>query len=437
MYSIWSREADMPQFPPLEGDTGTDVLVIGGGLAGVLCAYYLRQAGVDCLLLEAETIGGGVTLGTTAKITAQHGLMAGPLIRALGQDRARLFVRANLDAVEEYRRLCAGLGCDLETADSYVYSRDDRELIQREVDDLHRLGCPASFQRDLELPFPVAGAAKVPDQLQFHPLKFLAALARELNIREHTSVRAVGDLIQGERAVSTSRGTVRAKRVIVATHFPFLDRFGGYFLKLYQDRSYVIALEYAPQLAGMYRDADERGLSLRSAGPYLLLGGNGGRRTGRPSQGWRPLRETAHRYWPDAKTAAFWATQDCMTLDGVPYVGLYGKNTEGLYVAAGFQKWGMTSAMAAAQILTAMLTGREHPAQAVCSPQRTMPLPALAANGMEAAADLAFPTLRRCPHLGCALRWNKAERTWDCPCHGSRFTRDGRLLDGPAQEGLD
>lgn len=437
MDSIWSRGADMPQFPPLEGDMKTDVLVIGGGLAGVLCAFCLNQAGLDCLLLEAERIGGGVTLGTTAKITAQHGLMAGPLIRAVGQDRARLFVRANLDAVEEYRRLCAGLDCDLQTADSYVYSRDDRELIQREIEDLHRLGCPASFRRDVELPFPVAGAARVPDQLQFHPLKFLASIARGLNIRERTPVRNVGDPIQGERAVFTPRGIVRARRVVVATHFPFLDRFGGYFMKLYQDRSYVIALEDAPRPVGMYRDADEKGLSFRSAGPYLLLGGNGGHRTGKPSQGWRPLRETAHRYWPGAKVAAFWATQDCMTLDGAPYVGLYGKNTEGLYVVTGFQKWGMTGSMVAAQILTELLMGREHPAQAVCSPQRKMALPALAANGMEAAADFAFPTLRRCPHLGCALRWNKDERTWDCPCHGSRFTRDGRLLDGPAQEGLD
>ena len=431
MDSIW-RDAERPEFPALEGEARTDVLVVGGGLAGVLCAWYLTQAGLDCLLLERNTVGSGVTLGTTAKITAQHGLMAGPLIRALGQDRARLYVRANLDAVEEYRRLCAGLDCDFETADSLVYSRDDRELLEREVEDLRRLGCPAVFQkRAEELPFPVAGAVKVPGQARFHPLKFLAGLARELNIREHTAVRDV----RGRR-VLTDRGTVAANRVVIASHFPFLDRFGGYFMRLYQERSYVLALENAPRLEGMYRDADGGGLSLRTAGKYLLLGG-GGHRTGKPSLGWRPLREAAHRYWPRAEVAAFWATQDCMTLDGAPYVGPYGGRTDGLYVVTGFQKWGMTSAMAAAQVLTAMLTGREHPAQAVFSPQRRLPLPALAANGMEAAADFALPLPRRCPHLGCALRWNRTERTWDCPCHGSRFTRDGQLLDGPADKGLD
>ena len=434
MDSIWTRDVRMSKFPPLEGDARTDVLIVGGGIAGVLCAHCLHQAGVDCLLVEGDRIGSGVTLGTTAKITAQHGLMAGRLIAALGQDRARLYVGANLEAVEEYRRLCAGLECGFQEAESFVYSRDDRELIEREVADLHRLGCPASFQRELELPFPVAGAARVPGQARFHPLKFLKEISRGLNIREGTFVRSV-ERAAGGLMARTDRGTVTADRVVVATHFPFLDRRGGYFLKMYQERSYVLALRGAEPVEGMYRDADEKGLSVRSAGEYLLLGG-GGHRTGKPTGGWRPLREAAHRWWPGAETEDFWATQDCMTLDGVPYVGSYGRRTERLYVITGFRKWGMTSAMAAAQVLTAQLTGREHPAQGLFSPQRHVPIPALAANGMEAAADFAFPTFHRCPHLGCALRWNRAEHTWDCPCHGSRFTRDGRLLDGPAQEGL-
>ncbi len=430
MESIWSTDVTMPRFPPLDGDARTDVLVIGGGLAGVLCAYELRQAGVDCLLVEGNTVGSGVTLGTTAKITAQHGLMGRSLVQALGSDRARLYVQANLEAVGEYRRLCAGLDCDFREAVSYVYSRDDRDLIEEELEYLDRLGCPAVFEKELELPFPVAGAAAVPHQAAFHPLKFLAGLARGLNIREHTFVRALG-----ERRAFTERGTVTAERIVIATHFPFLDRHGGYFTKLYQERSYVLALSGAPRMEGLYRDADDKGLSFRSAGERLLLGG-GGHRTGKPGLGWRPLRETAARYWPNAAVEDFWATQDCMTLDGVPYVGPYGKRTNGLYVITGFQKWGMTSAMVAAQVLTAQLTGREHIVQPVLSPQRAMALPALAANGMEAAMDFAMPLPRRCPHLGCALRWNKAEHTWDCPCHGSRFTEDGGLLDGPANEPL-
>ena len=431
MDSIWSRDAVLPRFPALEGDMHTDVLIIGGGIAGVLCAYYLQQAGVDCLLVEGHTIGSGVTLGTTAKITAQHGLEGAELLRALGQDRARLYLQANLQAVDEYRRLCADLDCGFEDADSYVYSRDDRERLDRELAALDRLKVPAVFERELELPFSVAGAVKLPRQAQVHPLNFLAGIARGLNIREHTFVRALHS-----HTALTDRGSVTAEQIVIATHFPFPDRHGGYFLKLYQDRSYVLALRHAPRLTGMYRDADPRGLSFRSAGPYLLLGG-GGHRTGKPTLGWRPLRETAKRYWPQAKVSASWATQDCMTLDGVPYVGPYSKKTPDWYVVTGFQKWGMTSALVAAQILTAQLTGREHPAQAVFSPQRRMALPALAANGMEAALDFALPLPRRCPHLGCALRWNRTERTWDCPCHGSRFAKDGTLLDGPANRPLD
>ena len=435
MESIWTRDAELPRFPALDGDTGTDVLVVGGGLAGLLCAHYLQGEGLDCLVAEGFRIGCGATLGTTAKVTAQHGPVGIDLLRDLGQDRARLYVKANLEAVEEYRRLCGELDCGFEDADSFLYSRDDRELLDRELAALKRLGCPAEFQKSLELPFSVAGAVKVPRQGKLHPLRFLAALARGLDIREGTWVRDVGELKDGVRAVRTDRGTIRAKRVVIATHFPFLDRWGGYFMKLYQDRSYVLALKNAPLPMGMYRDADEKGLSFRAAGEYLLLGG-GGHRTGKPSLGWRPLRETAHRYWPQAEVAAFWATQDCVTPDGVPYAGQYGKDTGGLYVLTGFNKWGFTNAMVGAKLLAAQLTGREHPAQGVYSPQRKLPLPALAANGMEAAADFALPLPRRCPHLGCALRWNAAEHTWDCPCHGSRFTRDGILLDGPAQKGL-
>lgn len=430
MESVWSKDVTMPRFPPLDGDARTDVLIIGGGLAGVLCAYELRRAGVDCLLVEGSTVGSGITLGTTAKITAQHGLMGRALIQTLGPDRARLYVQANLAAVEDYRRLCAGLDCEFRDADSYVYSRDDRDLIEGELEYLDKLGCPAVFEKELELPFSVAGAVRVPCQAAFHPLKFLAGISRDLNIREHTFVRS----LEKGRAF-TDRGTVTAEQIVVATHFPFLDRHGGYFVKLYQERGYVLALKDAPRLEGLYRDADEKGLSFRSTGDYLLLG-SGSHRTGKPSLGWRPLRETAARYWPEAQVETFWATQDCMSLDSVPYVGPYGKRTNGLYVVTGFRKWGMTSAMVAAQVLTAMLTGREHIVQPVLSPQRAVALPTLAANGMEAAMDFAMPLPRRCPHLGCALRWNRVEHTWDCPCHGSRFAENGALLDGPANEPL-
>ena len=201
----------------------------------------------------------------------------------------------------------------------------------------------------------------------------------------------------------TDRGVIRAKKIIVATHFPILNKHGSYFLKQYQQRSYVLALENAPQLDGIYLDAQEGGLSLRSAGKLLLLGGCG-HRTGKQTGGWSALSGLAHRYYPQAREVCRWATQDCMTLDGVPYIGRYSKRTPDLFVATGFGKWGMTSAMAAAMVLTDLVQGRENPFAPVFSPSRSILRPQLALNGFEAVKNLLTPGSPRCPHLGCKLK---------------------------------
>ena len=250
--------------------------------------------------------------------------------------------------------------------------------------------------------------------------------AGDLRIFEHTKVL---ELAPG-RAVTTG-GTISAEHIIIATHFPLLNKHGGYFLKLYQQRSYVLALENAPDVEGMYLDEGEQGLSFRNAGDLLLLGG-GGHRTGKRGGGWAALEEFAGEHYPGAREAARWAAQDCMTLDGVPYVGQYGKNTPGLWVAPGFNKWGMTTAMAAAGVLTDLILGRDNPCQTLFDPARTVLRPQLAVNGWESALGLLTPTVPRCPHMGCALKYNRQEHSWDCPCHGSRFGEDGTLIDNPA-----
>ena len=307
-----------------------------------------------------------------------------------------------------------------------MYVRDDPRRLERALLALEKLGIPGEFAGRTPLPVPVAGAIRFPRQAQFHPLRFVSALTGGLEIYEHTAVRE----LSGTKAV-TDRGTIRARKIIVATHFPFLNRHGGYFLKLYQHRSYVIALENAPDVGGMYVDASPTGLSFRGYGDLLLIGG-GGHRTGKQGGGWRELRAFAERHYPQATERFHWAAQDCMSLDGVPYVGPYSASTPDLYVATGFNKWGMTSSMAAAMILCDLVRGRESPYGAVFSPSRSILRPQLAVNGLEAAVHLLTPTTRRCPHLGCALKWNPQERTWDCPCHGSRFAEDGKLLDNPA-----
>lgn len=426
MASLWEETWKHPAFPPLDGDTDTDVLIIGGGMAGILCAYRLHQAGVPYLLAEAETIGSGTTKNTTAKLTSQHGLIYERLIRLFGTERAKQYLTANQEALEAYRELCRGIRCGFEEKDAYVYSRNDRKKLERELAALEKLGFHAEYAEQLPLPFPVAGAVKFPHQAQFHPLEFLAAIAKDLHICEHTPVQE----LVGTMAI-TPRGRITAKKIIVTTHFPFLNKHGSYFLKLYQHRSYVIALEHAQNVDGMYVDEAQKGMSFRNYGSQLLVGG-GDHRTGKQGGGWRELREFAKRYYPKAVETAHWAAQDCMSLDGVPYIGPYSASTDHLYVASGFNKWGMTSSMVAARILSDLVQEKEKPYGDVFSPSRTILRPQLVVNGLEAAAGLLTPTARRCPHLGCALKWNPQEHSWDCPCHGSRFTKDGALIDNPA-----
>ncbi len=430
MDSLWADTA-LPAFPPLEHDAEADVLIIGGGLAGILCAYTLTQAGMDCLLIEADTICGGISRNTTAKITSQHGLIYGKLERQFGPDTARLYWKTNEAALRRYRQLARAFPCDFEEKPAYVYSLDQPETLKAELAALERLGIPAAFADHVPLPFPTAGAIRFEEQAQFHPLKLAAGVARDLHIHEHTAARAFE-----KNTVVTDHGRVRAENIIVATHFPLLNKHGGYFLKLYQHRSYVLALEGAMDVRGMYLDAAENGISLRNYGPWLLLGG-GGHRTGKAGGGWEELENFARRYFPDSREKCRWAAQDCMTLDGVPYIGQYGRHTPGLYVATGFNKWGMTSSMTAAMVLSDLVRGKQNPYAAVFSPTRTVLRPQLLANLTEATASLLTVSKPRCPHMGCALKWNPRERTWDCPCHGSRFTETGELLDNPATGGLN
>ena len=430
MDSIWEADVQMPHFPQLEADLHTDVLVIGGGIAGLLCAWHLTRGGINCALIEQNRIMGGVSGRTTAKLTAQHGLIYSKLLERLGTERAGLYWQANRDAVAALGKLAKNTDCDFQVQSNYLYATRNMEKLEAEMAANEQLGIPARWESTLPLPFPVAGALKFSNQAQFHPLKLAAHIANGLQIYENTKALA----FWGNR-VQTPKGTVSAQKIIVATHFPFLNKHGAYFLKLYQQRSYVIALENAPQIEGMYLDCAENGLSVRSAGRYLLLGG-GGHRTGKKGLGWRLPESVAEKFYPNAKTAARWATQDCMSLDGMPYIGSYSKATPNLYVAAGFQKWGMSTAMAAAMILTDLVRGKENPYASLFSPSRSMLHTQLLCNGVETAINLIRPTKPRCPHLGCALQWNAAEHSWDCPCHGSRFDKNGKVLNNPATDDM-
>lgn len=430
MDSIWTKGAELPKFPTLQGDLKTDVLIIGGGIAGILCAYFLQKQGVDYTLAESRTICSGITKNTTAKITSQHGLIYQKLLKSRGKEMASMYLDANEDSIKQYAGLAKKLDCDFVYKTAYVYSLNNRRKLEKEAEALRAIAFEYQFLEHTELPFPVAGAIGFENQAQFHPLKFIAEISKNLNIYEHTFVSE----LKPHTAV-TNHGNLNFEKLIFATHFPMDNKHGMYFLKLYQHRSYVIALKNAANVNGMYVDEADCGMSFRNHKDLLLIGG-GDHRTGKQGGNWKELRAFAKLHYPNAEEAAFWATQDCMSLDGLPYIGQYSKGLPDCYVATGFHKWGITSSMTAARILTDMVLEKENPYAKVFNPSRSMPKAQLLVNGFEATKNLLTISKKRCPHMGCALKWNAAERSWDCPCHGSRFDEGGGVIDGPAEGDL-
>ncbi len=430
MNSIWSASAENGGFPQLNEDIKTDVVIVGGGLAGLLILRELTDRGVDCVLLEAKSIGSGITKNTTAKITFQHGLIYDKLIKSIGRENAYKYLTANRKAIEKFRKMSERFPCDFEEKDAYIYSGTDRRKIEREIKAYESLGITAELADSIHLPVECAGAVKIGSQAQFHPLKFMFSAAQNLRIYENSKVI---EFLPGK--VRCLRGSVTAQNIIVATHFPIINKHGAYSLKLYQHRSYVLGVKNAPDVNGMYLEDGGAGLSFRNYKNYLLIGG-GDHRTGKKGGAYKVLEEFCGSKFPESEISYRFATQDCMSLDGIPYIGKYSDFSENLYVATGFNKWGMTSSAVAAEILSDMVTGKENPYADVFAPDRCVLHPQLIANILHSIAGIITPTVPRCPHLGCALKYNEAEHSWDCPCHGSRFTETGELIDNPATDDL-
>lgn len=451
MESLWSQTVQMPEFEESPEDMRVETLVIGGGIAGILIAYLLQSKGQQVVVLEAKEIASGQTGNTTAKITSQHGLVYHDMLKNAGVERTRDYANANQDAITKYEEIITkeGIACDFVRIPSFLYTVESKgiEKLKQEAEAAKTVGLPAEYvegDKITELPFSVAGAVRFDNQAQFHPLKFIQAIAPKLRIYEHTNVLEVDDYI-----VTTNRGVIVADNIVFATHYPFVNRPGYYFLRQHQSRSYVLALEgkgVPKELSGMYYGIDKGGISLRSAEGKLLFGGSA-HRTGKSAKraplGYCNLRKKAAKYYPNAKESAHWSAQDCMPHDRIPYIGRFSGKREHWYVATGFGKWGMTSAMVSAMIISDLISGRENLYQYTFSPQRLLIRAGLKNFCVDGAVSawglikgLFAKKERTCPHLGCALTWNEEEESWDCACHGSRFTKDGKLIDNPAQRNL-
>lgn len=431
MQSIWSIKSDFSDYSPLQNDIKTSVLIVGGGIAGILCATELNSRGVDCVIAEADRICSKVTKNTTAKITSQHGFIYSKLVKNFGIETAQKYLTAHENAIAQYQKMCKDIDCDFEIKDNIVYCVDNIKKAEKEMSALSSMGYSAEFRQKIPAPIDIAGAVAFKNQAQFNPLKFLSYISKGLTIYENTKVIEIRD----NKAI-TDKGTIKADYFVIATHFPFMNKYGAYFMKLYQERSYVIAVDRNENLEGMYVDEDKKGMSFRNYENMTLIGG-GDHRTGKQGGNYNELRNFIKLYYPENREVCHWATQDCMSLDGIPYIGQYSPQTPNVFVITGFNKWGMASSMAASGIISDKICGRENDCADIFSPVRSILTPQLMLNMGESLIGLITPSKKRCPHLGCSLKWNSAEHTWDCPCHGSRFSENGKLLDNPATDDIE
>lgn len=446
MESIWKTNLEIETRKELQKDIEVQNVVIGAGIAGILIAYFLQKKGQKVIVIEAKAIGSGQTGNTTAKITSQHGLCYEKMMRKMNAEKAREYARANEEAIKSFEQVIKdeNINCQFEKKPAYLYTQSEEnvEVLKKEAAAAAFLGINACYvdgDNITELPFRVKGAVRFENQAQFHPMEFIGHLSKKLEIYENTRVLSVK-----KHMICTDKGMITAENIIFATHYPMVNIPGFYFLRQHQERSYVVALKERKELSGMYYGIDERGLSLRSLGDILLLGG-GGHRTGKcgAGMGYHFLKEKIHSTYPEAEVIAGWSAQDCMPHDGIPFIGNYSAWRPYWYVATGFHKWGMTASMVAAKIISDKICGISVPYEKTFSPQRFF-LRAAFVNLMKDVGEsvlglgkgLFSSKERRCTHMGCRLEWNEEENTWECSCHGSGFNEKGELKDNPAKRNL-
>ena len=496
-YWIESVKSEKEEFPKLEKNEKADVCIIGGGLTGITTAYYLSKTNLRVVVLEKYRICEHTSGNTTAKITSQHDLFYDYLIQSQGKEKAKQYLEANEQAIKNIASIIQEekIDCDFERQDNYVYTlkQDDVIKIKKEVEAVNSLGFPAKFVTDVELPFRTLGAIKFTNQAQFNPSKYVNGLVKVMKQKETVTIfenTKVVDLKNAENSASYNVITedghiVTAKHVVLATHYPIINVPGYYFLKMYQEMSYVIGVETdKPLFQGMYINTERPTVSFRTAkqdGKDLLLIGGMGYKTGERkdiSDSYTNLEAIAKQYYPDCKIVYRWCTEDCISLDKIPYIGEFSNLMPNVYVGTGYKKWGMTTSNVAANIITDKILGKQNPYEEVFTSTRMEPIKNHQEVGnmlKEVATSWTVEKLKIpeeklqdikkgeggliefedkkvgayrdeggkvylvkpvCSHLGCELTWNNLEKTWDCPCHGSRFNYKGKSIYDPSIKDL-
>ncbi len=464
--SFWIDKFNLESYESLNENITTEVCIIGGGITGITSAYYLSNKGLDVTVIEKNFVASKTTGHTTGKVSVQHGLFYKYLLDNYGVKVTEKYLKTNLEALKNVEEIIKdnNISCDFEKRDSYIYTCMPQKYkdIEDEVNICKQLGLKASFEKNIELPINIQGAIKTKDQAQFNPVKYLDGLCKVVvkngaKIYENSQVTEYKK-VDGkyEVLVSTKTGVykVLADKVIVATRYPIYNFPGMFFVKNYQELEYVMCVEVNKDIEnlGMYLSADTPAISYRSVlcdngKRYLFVAGNGSK-TGincDNAQNYKFLEDNLKNIFGEYNIMYKWTAEDCISLDKIPYIGRYSILVKNMYVATGFKKWGMTTSNIAANIITNKILNQSDKYSVIFNSNRLKPI-----KNKEEMKNMIKDTYnslvkekfvkrngkRYCTHLGCELEFNKTTNTWDCPCHGSRFEKNGDLIDGPSQKDL-
>ncbi len=462
--SIWQKDRENRRdFRSLEHNLEVDVCVIGGGITGISTAYYLAQEGKKVVVLEKDKICSKTSGGTTGKITSQHHLFYRYLIDSQNKEFAKKYLKANEEAIQNIENIIKTekIDCDFERKSAFVFTKDLGKLqgIKDEVEAAKSLGMKAKFTNEIEVLGKVEGGVEFPNQAQFNPVKYVTGLAECVlkkggEVFENTKVvqcEKVDDFFAIMAEVNGNLRKVVAKYVVVTTRYPIFNVPGFHFLKMYQELEYGIAIKTEIGLNGMYVSSEVPTISFRdyeeNGQKYILIVGNG-HKTGEKTEnnGFERLENFAKTYFPESEIMYRWNAEDCIGLDKIPYIGEYSQIRDNMYVATGFKKWGMTSSNVAANLITDKILGRKNSYEEILDSTRIQPIKnheEMKNMLKEVGESVIMPRLKGekgkkyCAHLGCELTWNEVTKTWDCPCHGSRYEQDGKLIEGPSVKNLE
>ncbi|WP_404451846.1 FAD-dependent oxidoreductase [Virgibacillus necropolis] len=491
--SYWRDSTVLPEFPQLDKDIQVDVVIVGGGITGITSAYLLANEGLKVAVLEADRLLNGTTGHTTAKITAQHDLIYDELITNMGKSKAKLYYEANTEAINFIKKTVEQqqIDCDLSTQDAYMYATTEEYegKIQKEAKAYEKLGIDGGLVDKIPLDITIKNALIMRNQAQFHPLKYLSHLVQNISEKDgliFENTTAVNVEAKKQPVVLTRDGNrVTADHVLACSHFPFYEGLGLYSTRMYADRSYVLAAKTKKSFpGGIFISADKPTRSLRSVtinGEEMVLIVGESHKTGQgidTMKHYKALESFGEQVLGLETIPYHWSAQDLTTLDKVPYIGEISAGQPNVLIATGYRKWGMSNGTVAALLFRDMVLGKKNAYQSLFTPSRFYANPSLK-NFLVQNADVASHLIQgklemsnidpdtlandegaiisvkgerkgaykdtegklhivdtTCTHIGCEVEWNDGERTWDCPCHGSRFSYTGEVMEGPAEKPL-